>query len=118
MWTRFRCRRPRLPVKKFRLTAPYYIYRVVFGQKTIPRVRSVPGFPCTEREVWVKQRQIRDLLLGIEPGALWEKHEARRCPLCHRWFVGIPAQMQREREMCARLNGTSLVPCGDHCRKS
>jgi len=29
---------------------------------------------------------------AIEPDARWEKHEARRCPLCRRWRLGIQAR--------------------------
>ncbi len=46
----------------------------------------------------------------------WEKHEARRCPRCRRWFMGIQAQMLLERETVARLNGKPLEPCGEFCR--
>jgi hypothetical protein len=70
----------------------------------------LPSFPHSNREIWVKPRQIRDLLLAIEPGAKWEKHEARRCPICRRWFLGIQAQMLREREMVARLGGRWVYP--------
>jgi hypothetical protein len=76
----------------------------------------LPSFSHSNREIWVKQRQIRDLLLAIEPDAKWEKHEARRCPRCRRWFLGIQAQMLRERETVARLKGEALEPCGESCQ--
>jgi hypothetical protein len=65
----------------------------------------------------VKQRQIRDLLLAIEPEARWEKHEARKCPLCRRWVVGFGAQIMRERELRARLSGEALQTCGEGCKR-
>ena len=104
--------------KKYALTAPYYVYRIAFRSHDIPMLRAshwIPSFPHSAREIWVKQRQIRDLLLAIEPGARWEKHEARRCPRCHRWVVGIQAQMMREREQRARLKGEASPPCSDYC---
>ena len=73
--------------KKYALTAPYYIYYIAFRSHDIPKLRAshwIPSFPHSARETWVKQRQIRDLLLAIELGARWEKHEARRCARCHR----------------------------------
>ncbi len=87
-----------------------YTVRRLIGAGQVKSVR------ISNREIWVKQRQIRDLLLAIEPGAKWEKHEARRCPRCRRWFLGIQAQMLREREVVARLNGKPLEPCGESCR--
>jgi hypothetical protein len=71
--------------KKIRLTAPQYVWRIVFATRDIPKLRQthwLPSFPHSDREIWVKQRQIRDLLLAIDPEARWEKHEARRCPRC------------------------------------
>jgi hypothetical protein len=102
-----------------RIPTPYYVWRVVFSHHEIPKLRMthwLPEFTHTNREIWVKQRQIKDLLLAIEPGARVEKHEARRCPICHRWFLGIAAQMLREREVVARMNGKTLEPCGEFCR--
>ena len=104
--------------KEYALTALYYVYRIAFRSHDIPKLRAshwIPSFPHSAREIWVKQRQIRDLLLAIEPGARWEKHEARRCPRCHRWVVGIQAQMMREREQRARLKGEASPPCSDYC---
>ena len=104
--------------KEYALTALYYVYRMAFRSHDNPKLRAsywIPSFPHSEREIWVKQRQIRDLLLAIEPGARWEKHEARRCPRCHRWVVGIQAQMMREREQRARLKGEASPPCSDYC---
>ena len=101
-----------------RIPTPYYVWRVVFLSRDIPKLRVshwLPCFPHSAREIWVKQRQIRDLLLAIEPGARWEKHEARRCPLCHRRVVGIQAQMMREREQRSRLKGEASTPCSDYC---
>jgi hypothetical protein len=94
-----------------RIPTPYYVYRIVFRTRDIPKLRQthwLPSFPHSDREIWVKQRQIRDLLLAIDPEAQWEKHEARRCPRCHRWFLGIQAQMMRERESRARFSGEEL----------
>jgi hypothetical protein len=54
---------------------------MVFSHHDIPQLRQrhwLPTFPHSAREIWVKQRQIRGLLLAIEPEARWEKHEARR----------------------------------------
>jgi ssDNA-binding Zn-finger/Zn-ribbon topoisomerase 1 len=104
--------------KKFQLTAPQYVWRIVFSTRDLPKLRQsqyLADFPHSAREIWVKQRQIRDLLLAIEPSARWEKHEARRCPRCHRWFVGIEAQRMREREMRARFSGEPLERCGESC---
>jgi hypothetical protein len=92
----------------------YYVYLVIFSRDDIkiPNFRHrLPGFPREEREIWVKQRQQRDILLSLDPKARWEKHEARKCPRCGRWMLGIQAQMQREREMCARFNNQPLAPC-------
>jgi hypothetical protein len=102
-----------------RIPTPYYVWHVVFSRHDIPKLRMthwLPSFPHSNREIWVKQRQIRDLLLAIEPNARWEKHEARRCPRCRRWFLGIQAQMLLERETVARMNGKPLEPCGENCR--
>jgi hypothetical protein len=102
-----------------RIPTPYYVYRIVFRTHDIPKLRMthwLPSFPHDNREIWVKQRQIRDLLLAIDPEAEWEKHEARRCPRCRRWFLGIQAQMMREREFVARLNGEPVGKCGENCR--
>jgi hypothetical protein len=97
--------------KRSALTAPYYVYRVVFYSRDIPeKVRGLPLFPRTAREIWVWQRQVRDILLALDPHAQWEKHEARKCPRCGCWYLGIQAQMMREREEVARL-----VPCGESC---
>ncbi len=99
-------------------TAPYYVWRIIFTTRDLPKLRVVqylPAFTHTAREIYVKQRQIRDLLLEIDPGARYEKHEARQCPWCHLWRLGIQAQMMREREMVARLNGKKLGRCGDGC---
>jgi hypothetical protein len=30
-------------------------------------------------------------------------------------MLGIQAQMQRDRELCARMNGKRVAPCGDGC---
>ena len=112
-----RRRMPKSPRKP--TTAPYYVWRVTFLARELPKLRAshyLASFPHTTREIWVKQRQVRDLLLAIDPGARWEKHEARRCPVCHRWFIGIPAQMLREREMIARLSGEKLDACGEGCK--
>ena len=101
-----------------RIPTPYYVWRVVFSHHEIPKLRMthwLPEFTHTNREIWVKQRQIRDLLLAIEPTARWEKHEARRCPRCRRWFLGIQAQMLLERETVARLKGESVGKCGENC---
>jgi hypothetical protein len=76
-----------------------------------PASAWLPGFPRGEREIWVKQRQQRDILLSLDPKARWEKHEARKCPRCGRWMLGIQAQMQRERNLCARFNNQPLAPC-------
>ena len=54
---------------------------------SVPPITSL-DFPHGERETWVKQPQVRDLLLAIEPDARWEKREARRCPLCRKWLLG------------------------------
>ena len=102
-----------------RIPTPYYVWHVVFSRHDIPKLRMTHWLPCferTNREIWVKQRQIKDLLLAIEPGARVEKHEARRCPRCRRWFLGIQAQMLLERETVARMNGKPLEPCGEFCR--
>lgn len=107
-------------MSKLRLTAPQYVWHVVFFARELPRLRQshyLVNFPQTDHEVWVKQRQIRDLLLAIDPKARWEKHEARRCPLCRRWFIGIPAQMLRERETQSRFSGEPLGPCGEGCSR-
>lgn len=104
--------------KKFQLTAPQYVWRIVFSTRDLPKLRQsqyLADFPHSAREIWVKQRQIRDLLLAIEPSARWEKHEARRCPRCHRWFLGVEAQSMRERETRARFNIEPLGPCGESC---
>ncbi len=101
-----------------RIPTPYYVWRVVFSRHDITKLRMthwLPSFPHSNREIWVKQRQIRDLLLAIEPSARWEKHEARRCPRCRRWFLGIQAQMLLERETVARMNGKPPEPCGEFC---
>jgi hypothetical protein len=53
--------------KKYALTAPYYIYYIAFRSHDIPKLRAshwIPSFPHSAREIWVKQRQIRDLLLA------------------------------------------------------
>jgi hypothetical protein len=101
-----------------RIPTPYYVWHIVFRTHDIPKLRMthwLPSFSHSDREIWVKQRQIRDLLLAIEPDAKWEKHEARRCPRCRRWFLGIQAQMLRERETVARLKGEPLEPCVEGC---
>ena len=103
-----------------RIPTPYYVYRIVFSKHDIPNLRAthwLPQFPHSEREIWVKQRQVRDLLLAIEPEAHWEKHEARRCPLCCRWVVGFGAQIMRERELQARRSGETLETCGEVCQR-
>jgi hypothetical protein len=87
------------------------VYRILFSDRDLPKLRQshwLPSFPHSAREIWIKQRQFRDLLLAIEPEAQWEKHEARRCPRCCRWFVGIQAQMMRERETRARFSEEPL----------
>ena len=95
------------------LTAPYYVYHVTFYSHDIPRLpgaRPLAGFPRSDRDIWVWKRSSRDLLLKIEPDARWVKHEARKCPRCGGWRLGIQAQMMREREMCARINGEKVPP--------
>jgi hypothetical protein len=98
-----------------RVPTQYYVYLVIFSRDDIkiPNFRHrLPGFPHEDpREIWVKQRQQRDILLSLDPKARWEKHEARKCPLCGCWMLGIQAQMQRERELCARFNNEPLAPC-------
>lgn len=104
--------------KKLRLTAPQDVWHILFSTRDLPKLRQshyLPGFPHGPREIWVKQRQIRDLLLAIDPAARWAKHEARRCSRCHRWCLGIQAQMMRERETRARFSGEPLEPCCDGC---
>ena len=101
-----------------RIPTAYYVWHVVFSRHDIPKLRMthwLPSFEHSNREIWVKQRQIKDLLLAIEPAARVEKHEARRCPRCRRWFLGIQAQMLRERETVARLNGVPIEKCGEFC---
>jgi hypothetical protein len=106
-------------VSKFRLPTPYYIYRIVFSKNEIPQLphsQWLSSFPHSNREIWVKQRQVRDQLLAIEPEARWEKHEARMCSLCRRWVVGFGAQIMRQRELQARLSGEALQTCGEECQ--
>lgn len=97
-------------------TVPYYVYRVAFHSCNIPAtVRGMPAFPRSRRVIWVWQRQVRDVLLKLDPTTRHEKHEARKCSRCGRWMLGIQAQMCRERDFCARLNGTKPGRCGDSC---
>ena len=63
-----------------RIPTAYYVYRIVFSKHDIPRLRAtywLPQFPHSEREIWVKQRQVRDLLLAIEPEARWRTTKHR-----------------------------------------
>lgn len=54
--------------KRSALTAPYYVYRIVFYSRDIPeKVRGLRRFPRTAREIWVWQRQVRDIPLGARP---------------------------------------------------
>ena len=99
-------------------TAPYYVYHLTF-HSDIPDAlnarHALNGFPRSARDIWVWKRSSRNLLLTIEPGARWVKHEARKCSRCGRWCLGIQAQMMRDREEVARMNQTPLPPCGDGC---
>lgn len=96
-------------------TVAYYVYKITFRSQDIPdaifRHHAMAGFPRTAREIWVWKRASRNLLLKIDPLARWEKHEARKCPRCGRWMLGIQAQMQRERDMVARMKGEKVRPC-------
>ena len=93
-----------------------YLYRVVFRQQDLPLVPRrfcVPELPPTKRDIWVNRRG-RDLLKAIEPYAIIEKHEARRCPSCGRLFVGIQAKILREMIESARISGNK-VTCSKAC---
>jgi hypothetical protein len=100
--------------KRHATTAPYYVYRVTFYSFDIPdafRRHQLTGFPRGPREIWVWKRSSRNFLLAADPKARHEKHEARKCPRCGCWMLGIEAQMQRERETCARMNNQPVAPC-------
>ena len=102
-----------------RVPSRYFVYRVVFSRHDIqlPYFRHClpPGFPRTRAEVWIKERQQRDLLLRLDPQATSEKYEARRCQRCGRWALGIQAQIMRERELCARMNNEEIPLCCSDC---
>jgi len=47
-------------------------------------------------------------LRAIEPTRSVEKHEARRCPSCGRWYVGAQARILREILAAARIRQENL----------
>jgi hypothetical protein len=91
------------------------VYRILFSNRDLPKLRQshwLPSFPHSAREIWIKQRQFRDLLLAIEPEALWEKHEARRCPRCCPLVRGT-SDADDAGATRARFSGEPLEPCGE-----
>ena len=71
-------------------------------------------------EALCDRRVIRDVVLVLSKLSAAGERTVAVCrsasPRCRRWFLGIQAQMMREWEMVARLNGKPLEPCGESCR--
>lgn len=98
------------------------VYRVQTDAMNIPEWAEQHAIPLFTREadvIWVKRRSMAktiaeyDRAAGGHPSIT--EHEARRCPLCRRWYLGFEAKMLREREEAARLSRKPLGPCSISC---
>ena len=103
--------------QRFILTHPTYLYHVTLQHSDIPtavvRRFSPPSIDHGPRDAWVN-RKGRDLLRWIEPDAIVDRHEARKCPSCGRWFVGAQARILREILTAARVKQCK-VKCSTEC---
>lgn len=100
------------------------VYRVETQAIDIPewaKKHALPEFSSELNVIWVKQRGTAKLIARYDRAAGGTPQvmevEARRCPLCGRWMLGLDATMQRERELAVRLSlGTlQIEPCSIFC---
>jgi hypothetical protein len=108
-------------LKSTRAQHVYYVETTAIHIPAWASQHAFPEFTGEESVIWVRERGIAktiaryDVEAGGRPTIM--KVEARRCPICGLWHLGLSATMQREREQRVRLSlGTlRLGPCGVHC---
>ena len=112
-------------MKRHRLkpTRAQAVYRVQTDAINIPEWaehRAIPGFSREADVIWVKQRGVAKMIAEYDRAAggrpSIDPFEARRCPLCRRWHLGLDARTLRESEEAARLNRKPLEPCSISCQ--
>jgi hypothetical protein len=99
------------------------VYRVRTDAINVPEWaehHAIPGFSGESDVIWVKQRNVAKMIAEYDRAAggrpsIYE-FEARRCPLCRRWHLGLDARTLRESEEAARLNRKPLEPCSISCQ--
>lgn len=99
------------------------VYRIQTDAISIPewaKHRAIPGFSREPDVIWVKQRSVAKMIAEYDRAAGGRpsivEFEARRCPLCARWTLGLDAQMLRQNEEAARLSRKPLEPCSIWCQ--
>jgi len=99
------------------------VYRVQTDAINIPEwaeCRAIPGFSREPDVIWVKQRNVAKMIAEYDRAAGGRpsicEFEARRCPLCRRWHLGLDAQTLRESEEASRLSRKPLEPCSIWCQ--
>jgi hypothetical protein len=103
------------------VTRMRHAYRVEFRRRDVPecyRRWAIAEFGNSARIIWVSTRKRRDALLICDRSATSETHEYRVCRLCGRRMLGMAAQVRREQEMIAYLNGEKPGPCSKSCNVS
>jgi hypothetical protein len=99
------------------------VYRVETDAINIPEWaehRAIPGFSREPDVIWVKHRSVAKIIAEYDRAAggrpSIDPFEARRCPLCRRWHLGLDARTLRESEEAARLDRKLLEPCSIWCQ--
>lgn len=99
------------------------VYRVETVAINIPEWAEPHAIPEFSREVdviWVKERGVAKTIAEYDRAAgghpRVDPFEARRCPLCRLWHLGLGARMLRQAEEAARLSRKPLEPCSIWCQ--